>query len=206
MQTLISVDTSVFFLINQTLANTVFDIIMPFVTNLDNWRIPIGIIWLVLIWKGGKKGRIAAILLIPVLTMSDYTSSSILKPVFGRIRPCHVLENVRLLVNCGSGLAFPSSHATNISAVAVLFSFFYRKATPVFITIAFLVGLSRIYVGVHYPADVLFGFTVGTGISSLLIYGYLKLSAKYPRIHYLNTSKEKGSRGLIFFKICDKLR
>jgi undecaprenyl-diphosphatase len=191
MQTLISIDASIFFLINQILANAVFDIIMPFLTNLDNWRIPILAIWLALIWRGGKKGRVAAILLIPVLTMSDYTSSSILKPLFGRIRPCHVMENVRLLVNCGSGLAFPSSHATNISAVAVLFSFFYRKAMPGFLTIALLVGLSRIYVGVHYPADVLFGFTVGTGISSLIIYAYLKLSQKYPRIHYVNPSNEK---------------
>jgi undecaprenyl-diphosphatase len=191
MQVLVSIDTSIFLFINQTLANIVLDIIMPFVTNLDNWRIPIVIIWLLLIWKGGKKGRIAAILLIPVLTMSDYTSSSILKPLFGRIRPCHALENVRLLVNCGSGLAFPSSHATNISAVAVLFSFFYRKGIPVFLLIAFTVGLSRIYVGVHYPADVLFGFTVGTGIAFLLIYLYLKLAIKYPRINYTDLKFEK---------------
>jgi undecaprenyl-diphosphatase len=193
MQPLIDIDTGLFIFLNQSIANVVLDIIMPFLTNLDNWRIPILVIWLLLLWKGGKKGRVAALLLIPVLTMSDYTSSSILKPLFGRIRPCHVMEEVRLLVNCGSGLAFPSSHATNISAVAVMFSFFYRKGIAIFLFVAFMVGLSRIYVGVHYPADVLFGFMVGTGISFLLIYFYLLLAEKYPRIDYRQDGNKKES-------------
>ena len=193
MQLFLDLDMRLFIFLNQTIANVVLDVIMPFLTNLDNWRIPIGLTWLLLMWKGGKKGRVAALLLIPVLTMSDYTSSSILKPLFGRIRPCHVMENVRLLVNCGSGLAFPSSHATNISAVAVLFSFFYRRGMPAFLFIAFMVGLSRIYVGVHYPADVLFGFMVGTGISFLLIYTYILLADKYPRINFRGKKNNKES-------------
>lgn len=184
MQTLVTIDTQIFVFLNQYIANPLFDLVMPVITNLNHWRIPIVLVWLFLMIKGGRRGRVAALLLIPVLTMSDQMSASVLKPLFGRIRPCHALDNVRLLVGCGGHLSFPSSHATNISAVAVLFGYFYRKGTIWFIIIAALVGFSRIYVGVHYPGDVLFGFLVGCSLSVLLLFIYLKLSAKFPAIEY----------------------
>lgn len=184
MQILNSIDTQIFVFLNQYIANPLFDFTMPVITNLNNWRIPIAIVWLFLLIKGGRRGRVAAILLIPVLAMSDQMSSSVLKPLFGRIRPCHALDSVRLLVGCGGHLSFPSSHATNISAVAVLFGYFYRKGTIWFISIAVLVGFSRIYVGVHYPGDVLFGFMVGSSLSVLLLLIYTKLSMKFSGIDY----------------------
>jgi undecaprenyl-diphosphatase len=134
--------------------------------------------------KGGRKGRVVGLLLIPILTMSDQMSSSVLKPLFGRIRPCHALEQVRLLVGCGGRLSFPSSHATNMSAVALLFAYFYRKGVIWFMSIAFFVGFSRIYVGVHYPGDVLFGFLVGSILSILLILFYENLATKFPAIYH----------------------
>lgn len=167
---------------------------MPIITNLNNWRIPIVLVWFFLMIKGGKRGRVAALLLIPVLTMSDQMSASILKPLFGRIRPCHALDNVRLLVGCGGRLSFPSSHATNISAVAVLFGYFYRKGTLWFVLIAALVGFSRIYVGVHYPGDVIFGFMVGISLSILLLYIYHKLSARFPAIDYKTLNSSESSK------------
>jgi undecaprenyl-diphosphatase len=97
------------------------------------------------------------------------------------------------LVSCGGRLAFPSSHATNISAVAFLFSYFYRKGTLWFISIALLVGFSRIYVGVHYPGDVLFGFIVGCSLSILVLFLYVKMSVKFPAIDYQNPNDVKVS-------------
>ena len=184
MQILNSIDTQIFIILNQYIANPFLDVVMPVITNLNHWRIPIVIIWIYLMIRGGRRGRVAALLLIPVLALSDQMSSSVLKPLFERVRPCHVLDHVRLLVGCGGKLSFPSSHATNISAVTILFGYFYRKGTIWFISIAVLVGFSRIYVGVHYPGDVLFGFMVGSSLSILIIFLYKKITLKFPAIDY----------------------
>jgi undecaprenyl-diphosphatase len=177
-------DTKLFFFINQNLANPFFDLIMPFITNLNNWRIPILLAWFVLMLKGGKKGRVVGILLIFVLITSDLLSSAVIKPFIGRFRPCHLYENIRLLVNCGGKYCFPSSHASNISAFAVLFSYFYRKGIIFFLTIAVVVGFSRIYVGVHYPIDVLAGYVVGSSCAFLIARLYLLFAWKYPILQY----------------------
>lgn len=169
LQFILSLDRQLFLLINVKLANPLFDLIMPFITNKRNWYIPIGISWILLMWKGGRNGRIVALLIVPVLILSDQASSSWIKPIFSRLRPCKTLENIRLLVRCGSGHSFPSSHATNISAVFTIFIYFYRKYTAIWVTIILLVGLSRIFVGVHYPLDVLGGFLIGTVIAILAL-------------------------------------
>lgn len=163
------IDRQIFYFINVGLANSFFDLLMPFITNKRNWFIPIGVTWILLIWKGGKQGRTLAFLIIPVLILADQTTSTFLKHIFERMRPCKILENIRLLVRCGSGYSFPSSHATNISAAFTLFIYFYRKYTAIWVVIILLIGFSRIYVGVHYPFDVLGGFVVGSGISLFII-------------------------------------
>lgn len=174
-------DQHLFYLINVGLANSFFDFFMPLITNQKNWYVPIGITWGLLIWKGGRTGRTVAFLIIPVLILADQTSSFILKPFFERIRPCRALENIRLLVRCGSGYSFPSSHATNISAVFILFIYFYRKYMIAWISIILTVGFSRIYVGVHYPFDVLGGFIVGMAISVLIILIFNSINEKFKR-------------------------
>jgi len=161
LETLTRWDIVLFHLVNSGTQNGLFNVIMPFVTNINNWRIPMGVVWIGLILFGGKKGRIVALMVVVTLTVTDQLSSSILKPLFARTRPCKALEHVHLLVNCSSAFSFPSSHATNIFAQAALFSHFYRKLTPVLFCFAALIGYSRIYVGVHFPFDVLFGTVLG---------------------------------------------
>jgi len=145
------------------------------ITTKNYWIAPLLIVWLALIWKGGRQGRMAAILVLLAIGASDFVSARILKPGIGRVRPCHELEEVRLLVSCGGKHAFPSSHAANAFAAALTLAYFYRRYARYLMGFAFLIGFSRIVVGVHYPGDVLGGFVLGGLIAALLLFSSQKL-------------------------------
>ncbi len=172
-------DTNFFFLINKSMANSVFDVVMPFITNDKNFRIPILLVWIGLIIFGGKRGRIAAALIIPLIILTDYVSSSVIKPLVERIRPCNALEGVRLLVSCSKAFSFTSSHATNIFGAAFFFSRLYPKTNLFVFIFAGMVGYSRSYVGVHYPFDVICGGLLGIFLAWLILFTYQKITSKY---------------------------
>ncbi len=179
---LYSIDTSVFFFINHTMSNPIFDWLMPFLTNLNrHWEtlVVVSILWLWLMIRGGKRGRTAGILLVLAIIVSDQFSSSVLKHFFGRLRPCHVLQGVRLLVDCGSGLSFPSSHAVNNFAGATILSHYYRKYAWGWFTFASLVALSRPYIGVHYPSDIVGGALIGWLCAAALILAWTKIEVLF---------------------------
>ncbi len=165
----VHIDTLVFYLINVTISNPFFDSVMPFITELRNWYIVYIILFVWLFWKGGKNGRIAALSLILSIVITDQINSMVLKEIFGRLRPCVTQENINLLVSCGAGKSFPSSHAANSFAAATILSFFYMHYKYAFFLIAFLISFSRVYVGVHYPIDVIAGGIVGFIIAFILI-------------------------------------
>jgi undecaprenyl-diphosphatase len=157
----ISIDQSLFWFLNTTTANVLLDKIIPFITERNNWFLLYIFLFFFLVLKLGKDGRVAAILIILAVSLADQTTSSILKPLFERLRPCHELEGVRLLAGCGGKYGFPSSHAANFFAAATLFSIFFPRYKIIYLVIALLVAYSRIYVGVHYPSDVIVGSFVG---------------------------------------------
>jgi undecaprenyl-diphosphatase len=169
MTFLSSLDTAGFLFLNRVLANPVFDFVMPFITNVHNWRVPVILIWLFLMIFGGKKGRWTGILVIVILVLSDQLSSSVIKPWINRTRPCFVVEGARLLINQVKSPSFPSSHAANTAAMAMLFSMKYRRLSILFVSIAFIVSYSRIYVGVHYPSDIFGGWVVGIVCSGIVL-------------------------------------
>jgi undecaprenyl-diphosphatase len=173
MDALLNIDRQLFFFINRGLQNPLFDAIMPFLTDLNRKPIAlviVAILWMLLLWKGGTRGRIAALLLIPAITLSDQLNSSYLKFIIERPRPCHELWDIHLLVGCGSGYSFPSSHAVNNFAGALLLAYFLPRWTWAFFTYATAVTFSRVYVGVHYPSDIVAGAIVGLAISALIIF------------------------------------
>lgn len=164
MNFLIALDKAGFLFINRSLANPVFDAVMPIITNADYWRIPLFAAWLALMIFGGKRGRIAGLLAVIVLAMSDQLSSAVVKPLVGRLRPCHpdvLIEGGRFLMGQKTSFSFTSSHAANNASVATLFAVKYPRTKGVFIGITAAVSFSRIYVGVHYPFDVLGGIALG---------------------------------------------
>jgi membrane-associated phospholipid phosphatase len=188
LDSLIHLDKVVFIFINQGLSNQLFDWIMPVITDWDKTIIGrlLVIVGLILIlWKGEKNKRILVPLLFLTILFTDQLSSSLIKHLVQRPRPCHiiggtyVMENLRLLVPCGAGFSFPSSHAANSFAVSTLLTIYYPKFSWVFIVFALLVSFSRIYVGVHYPIDVVGGAATGIICSLLLYLVWLSIKNKY---------------------------
>ncbi len=175
---LYSLDKTVFLFINVTLSNPVGDVVWPIITEYDKLlavRIVLFAVWLLLILRGGSRGRTAALLLIPVIVLADSVSSRLLKEWIARPRPCHeidgtaIVQGIHALVPCGPGKSFPSSHAVNNFAVATLFSYYFRRLKWWFIGAASLVALSRPAVGVHYPSDILGGAVIGFLLSLLVV-------------------------------------
>lgn len=172
---LYQIDVSVFYFINHMLANPVFDKFFPFITEVKNWYIAYIILFFILVIKGGRIGRIAAIGSILLVITTDQLSSFFLKHLIERIRPCNVLPDVRLLVGSTQSFSFPSSHAVNNFAAAMYFGRIYPKYKwPLYIC-AFLLAFSRPYIGVHYPSDILGGALIGMLIGYLFSFAVIKI-------------------------------
>ena len=163
------IDTQLFRFLNITLANPVTDKLMPFITERNHWFIFYVLIWLYLVFKGGRTGRTSAFLILPLILLTDQFSDNILKPFFGRVRPCHDIQGVNLLINCSEAFAFPSNHAVNNFAAATLFSHFYPGMKSFLYIGAAIVALSRVMCGVHYPFDILAGALIGMIFAMLVI-------------------------------------
>ena len=96
--------------------------------------------------------------------LTDPLCHQVLKPLFARARPCQVMDAIVALENCGTGFSLPSNHAANGMSLAIAALLVWRpkvqEGLPVLL-FGMCVGLSRVFVGVHYPSDVLAGWTVG---------------------------------------------
>jgi undecaprenyl-diphosphatase len=154
-------DVSLFSLINHA-HHPLMDAVMLFVTDIKKTGIILLCVWAGLLWKGGARGRTVALLMLPLILITDQLSSHVLKDVFDRVRPCEALEGVRAIDGCRHSPSFPSSHAVNNFAAATLFALHYRRWVPwLAFGLASVVSYSRIYLGLHYPSDVLGGAVIG---------------------------------------------
>lgn len=159
---LISMDIALFHFINSYAISVPTDFFFSFITESKNIWPFYGILLSILIVKFGTRGRIASLVLVLTVFSVDLFSTHIIKPYIGRERPCRALSETRNLVPCGPGQSFPSTHAINNACIAVLLSLLYPFMRVPLCIMAFLIGYSRIYVGVHYPIDVLGGFIIGS--------------------------------------------
>lgn len=167
------------------------DPVMTFISSEMGW-IPFYVILLYLVFKKlGWKGLFFVVIGVVVLiTCSDQLSSHVFKPVFHRFRPCHdpLIQDLVHLPNghCGGQYGFISSHACNTFALAsfitLIMNKFYKKIGLLMFIWAALVSYSRIYMGVHFPGDVLCGAAVGMilgfGIGHLLLIVMKKIQDK----------------------------
>lgn len=174
LEHILQLDQRLFYFINHDLANPVFDALMPVLRNRFTW-IPLYVFLAVFfIWKFKKAGLIALVCLGLSFAAADFISAGIIKKQIKRVRPCNIPAMEKYVterVDCGTGLSFPSSHATNHFAIAVFLSMaFYKKWQPVIwisLLWAFSICFAQVYVGVHFPVDVTAGALLGTVIGAL---------------------------------------
>ena len=162
-----------------SLNNPFWDQVMYIISGKFTW-IPLYIAILIFLGKTYKrKFPVIVLFIILGITLADQTSVNLFKNTFQRLRPCHepALEGLVHLVKgeCGGLYGFVSSHATNSFFVAVFSLLFIRRRwyTVSVIIWALIVGYSRIYLGVHYPGDVLCGSLLGAFIGWLVYKMYL---------------------------------
>ena len=188
MEHLIQLDHSLFSFINQGISNPIFDWLMPLFRNKQTW-IPFYLFAVVLI---ARKRNWQSTLLIVLCSLTavgiaDGVSSHLLKPYFARTRPCllpEMMHQVNLLLpRCSGAFSFPSSHAANHLALALFLSLVFRKSAfylaPIILAWAFIIGFAQIYVGVHFPSDILAGLLLGILCGFLAYFIYRNLTKRF---------------------------
>ncbi|TEB06143.1 Undecaprenyl-diphosphatase BcrC [Pelotomaculum schinkii] len=158
--TIKNLDIQWFYFVNQSLHNALFNVVMPFVSNVgDN-----GLLWLLfalLLYLFGPKTRRTSFLMLLALFISFVIGEEILKHIFQRPRPFLGLEGVNLLVGSPGSFSFPSGHAANAFASSLVVARKIPRLAWPALLMAVVMAFSRVYVGVHYPLDILGGVLLG---------------------------------------------
>ncbi|GAC1430464.1 MAG: phosphatase PAP2 family protein [Chitinophagaceae bacterium] len=166
---IVGFDRKLFFFVNNTLANNFFDTVMPFLREANIW-IPLYLFMLVFAAVNfGKRGWLWILFVICTVGLCDLVSSHLIKEFIFRVRPCQnpgLARQIRILVNyCPHSSSFTSSHATNHFGLAMFFVITLRTYTSAWINLFFawaaVICFAQVYVGVHYPIDVLSGAVLG---------------------------------------------
>lgn len=179
MEALYSIDLAIFYLFNHTFSTGFLDKFFAIITNVKSWYIAYiilaGIAW----FKGGTRGKIAVVGIVILIIVSDQFGYRLLKEIFQRARPCNTLSDAITPIGCAGSFSFPSNHALNNFAAAAFLYKLYPKFKWIFFTVAILISISRIYLGVHYPSDVLGGALIGFLLGYLFSVAAKRIIVKY---------------------------
>lgn len=163
-----------FLKINSDWSGPILDFILPWLRNKYFWLPLYAFIVSYLAINYNKKGWIIIIACLMNFGMSDSASSHILKPYFAQERPCNntfFKDHVVSRVKCGVGKSFPSSHATNHFALGTFLGLIFLKRTKWVLALgiawAAVISYAQVYVGVHYPVDIIVGSILGVLIAFL---------------------------------------
>lgn len=173
-------DLQLFQFVNGDLSNIAFDYLMPALREKLVW-LPFYCYLLVFVFVNFRWSTALIFILSMAITVgiSDIASSRLIKQNVERLRPCNdpdIRDQVLLRVRCGSGYSFTSSHAANHFALVFFFIYtlgrLFKKLRWPLVCWAVLISFAQIYVGVHYPMDVLFGALLGACIGMLVAVTY----------------------------------
>jgi len=188
LEALQEIDVDVLVWINHTFKSNWMDAVMIFCSDRFTW-IPWYAVLLFFLYKSNpKRIWINLILITCCIALADQLASGLLKPLVARLRPCHNdAVNVKLILIdgvCGGQYGFVSSHAANVFAVFIFFvlkNVFQKMEYMIYVLLvwAIVVSLSRVYLGVHYPGDVLCGALVGISATFVIVWLEGVIERKY---------------------------
>tara|TARA_B100001123_G_C15012037_1_gene907964 strand:+ start:137 stop:673 length:537 start_codon:yes stop_codon:yes gene_type:complete len=172
---ILNIDQAILIFINQTLSNSLFDFLMPLFDDVKNWIPFILALWIYLSYRD-KENRLRLLILIPLVIIIGDQLGRYIKHMEFRDRPWFALGDLvnHLGGNGGKHYSFPSNHALNTAASMAVFSSLYKNYSKYFWMYLFIIMFSRVYIGVHYPLDVLSGAVLGV----LIGFGCFRLIKK----------------------------
>lgn len=163
---ILQLDETVFFFINKALKSKALDAFFSLATRLA--EPPSIIILCILIFVLGRyKEKLVSVFILFTCYIAYFLVGA-LKGIVNRPRPIEVYTEISVMGTSQSA-AFPSMHATLIAVVVTMLCFKYKKLGFALIPIALLVGASRVYLGHHYPTDVVVGLLIGSLLSMLFL-------------------------------------
>lgn len=178
IESIVHIDQKLFIIIHEAMANPVLDSILLLVRDAKTW-IPLYLFYIVIVIKNhARKGLYILAITALLVVLTDQFSAGLMKPFFERLRPCHnpdLSQHIRNIINCGGQYGFISSHATNHFGLAVFFSWFFHSIYGfnfirwIFYGWAGLICFAQVYVGKHYPSDVLCGAMAGLLIGHIIL-------------------------------------
>jgi undecaprenyl-diphosphatase len=193
-------DEAIFRLVHLRLRHDALDPFFRAFTDPGTLFVPLALILLGALWMRGRRGLLGAVVLALCVAASDQSSASFWKPLFHRARPSVVLPDARPFFGVRGSHSFPSVHASNsFTAALVLDAIFPGGAAgrAVFLGVAGLVSYSRVYVGDHWPSDVVAGALWGALIGWLGRRLYRWLGARFapdrPRADALAPTRGAGA-------------
>lgn len=169
LQKIDALDKRLFIQLNSGWTNPLFDWILPYFRDSVFWAPLYLLMMTFMLLNYGKKGLWWSIAFLCTVAIADMVSGRVFKEGFERLRPCRdpfFSQHVRLLVkSCSGGFSFTSSHAANHFGIATFVSITmyptFKKWVYLFYLWAFFISYAQVYVGVHYPTDILGGATLG---------------------------------------------
>ncbi|WP_405294736.1 phosphatase PAP2 family protein [Methanobrevibacter sp.] len=182
------INLELFYFFNHNLQNPIFDAVMPVITHFGGFKVLVVVLIVIIFYahlKGKKTLRRITILALIAFLCSDLVTA-ILKNLVNEPRPFVSLDNVHLLITEDDPLSFPSGHSTSTLSVVTFYILnmkelakkHYKLIDIALVIFALVIPFSRLYVGVHYPFDVLAGAIIGI-IGALVVNRYKNKIIKF---------------------------